>query len=81
MRKLAIVAGALVASMAVSTSASAAAWCAWTDPYTYNCGFYTYQQCMATVSGAGGYCARNVNEPARPGAADERRPHRAYRGE
>ena len=24
-----------------------------------NCGFWTYQQCMATVSGAGGYCDPN----------------------
>ena len=24
-----------------------------------NCGFVTYQQCMATVSGIGGYCERN----------------------
>jgi hypothetical protein len=24
-----------------------------------NCGFSTYRQCMATVSGIGGYCERN----------------------
>ena len=24
-----------------------------------NCGFSTYQQCLATISGVGGYCARN----------------------
>jgi len=24
-----------------------------------NCGFTTYQQCMATVSGIGGFCVRN----------------------
>jgi Protein of unknown function (DUF3551) len=24
-----------------------------------NCGFVTYQQCMATISGLGGYCERN----------------------
>ena len=24
-----------------------------------NCGFVTYEQCMATVSGTGGYCAPN----------------------
>ena len=76
MRKLAIVAGALlVASMAVSTSARAAAWCAWTDPYTYNCGFYTYQQCLATIAGDGGICERNrMDDGPRPP-----RRHRAYR--
>ncbi len=42
--------------------ARAGAWCAWYDPYTYNCGFATFAQCQATVSGAGGYCARNVHE-------------------
>lgn len=37
-------------------------WCA---QYGYsgqggrNCGFSTYRQCMATVSGIGGYCERN----------------------
>jgi Protein of unknown function (DUF3551) len=25
-----------------------------------NCGFWTYQQCMATVSGNGGYCETNA---------------------
>lgn len=25
-----------------------------------NCGFVTYQQCMATVSGIGGYCEPNA---------------------
>jgi Protein of unknown function (DUF3551) len=24
-----------------------------------NCGFWTYQQCYATVQGAGGYCQQN----------------------
>ncbi len=45
-------------------------WCAWYDWTTYNCGFVTLQQCMATVSGAGGMCRRNVHsfyeEPRRP---------------
>jgi hypothetical protein len=35
-------------------------WCAWYDWETYNCGFVTLQQCLATVSGAGGICRRNV---------------------
>jgi hypothetical protein len=42
-------------------SAEAAEWCAWYDPYTYNCGFHTFEQCRATVSGeSAAYCARNV---------------------
>jgi Protein of unknown function (DUF3551) len=47
--------------------ARAGAWCAWYDPYTYNCGFNTFQQCQATVIGAGGYCARNAYESPAPG--------------
>lgn len=47
--------------------ARAGAWCAWYDPYTYNCGFNTFQQCQATVSGVGGYCARNVSDAPAPG--------------
>ncbi|MGE0564022.1 MAG: DUF3551 domain-containing protein [Pseudolabrys sp.] len=42
-----------------------------------NCGFTTYQQCMANVSGVGGFCQRNPlwvppNERGRP--AKPRRP-------
>jgi hypothetical protein len=54
--------------------ARAGAWCAWYDPYTYNCGFNTFQQCQATVLGAGGYCARNVYDPQpAPGSRPMRR--------
>ena len=68
----------LIVSFALAMSlvgeARAGAWCAWYDPYTYNCGFNTFQQCQATVLGAGGYCARNVYEsqPA-PGVRPQRR--------
>ena len=30
-----------------------------------NCGFSTYRQCLATISGIGGYCARNPRYQAR----------------
>ena len=30
-----------------------------------NCGFSTLEQCMATVSGIGGYCERNSFYPGR----------------
>ncbi len=30
-----------------------------------NCGFSTRQQCLATVSGIGGYCARNPRYQAK----------------
>jgi hypothetical protein len=57
----------LALTFTAAGEARAGAWCAWYDPYTYNCGFNTFEQCQATVSGAGGYCARNVNESQNAG--------------
>jgi Protein of unknown function (DUF3551) len=75
MRKLTLSgAFALVLLAGGTGSASAAPWCAWYDPYTYNCAFHTFQQCLDTISGVGGYCARNVREPA-----DRPPPRRRYR--
>jgi hypothetical protein len=34
-------------------------WCAFYGRLGENCGFTTYQQCRATISGIGGYCAVN----------------------
>ena len=37
-------------------------WCAYYGHFgtqATNCGFTSYRQCMATVSGIGGYCDRN----------------------
>jgi hypothetical protein len=40
------------------------AWCAFYDPYTYNCGFQTLEQCYATAGGAaGGFCKPNPSGP------------------
>ena len=57
---------ALISTFTGPTGVQAAAWCAWYDPYTYNCGFYTFEQCQYTVLGSGGWCARNVFEPVSP---------------
>ena len=43
--------------------ATSGAWCLFDDPYTYNCGFATVQQCRATASGAGGQCQPNPSGP------------------
>ena len=29
------------------------------DQSTYNCGFHSYQQCLDTIRGTGGYCRLN----------------------
>ena len=52
-------------------------WCARYDSWTIVCSFATHQQCMATVSGVGGYCQRNVMPPPGP----EARPARRQRGD
>jgi hypothetical protein len=46
----------------MSGTANAAAWCAVYDVSTRNCGFHTYQQCLATIQGIGGYCVPNSYE-------------------
>jgi hypothetical protein len=46
----------------VDGPAQATPWCAWFTGYSYNydCSYYTFEQCLATINGVGGYCARNV---------------------
>jgi hypothetical protein len=36
-------------------------WCAtYNDKYgSHNCGFVSFEQCLATVSGIGGFCSQN----------------------
>ena len=59
---LAALAIGLMTAGSVSTPAYAeGAWCAeqgGRSGYT-NCGYYTYRQCMASVSGVGGFCRQN----------------------
>jgi hypothetical protein len=43
--------------------AHSGAWCLFEDPWTYNCGFATLQQCVATSSGVGGQCQPNPSGP------------------
>jgi hypothetical protein len=40
-------------------------WCADYSRYVggTNCGFVNYQQCLAAISGVGGYCYRNPAYP------------------
>ncbi len=49
-------------------------WCANYGPSTRNCGFVSFEQCRATISGIGGYCAQN---PLYQGPQSRRQ--RAYR--
>jgi hypothetical protein len=67
MRILALAAVALAAIVFAPAPARAQApWCAWYDWTTYNCGFFSLQQCLDTVRGAGGTCRRNPRVSERP---------------
>jgi hypothetical protein len=52
----------MVATSANITPAQAdGPWCAFYEALeATNCGFHTYEQCLAAVSGAGGYCEPNT---------------------
>jgi hypothetical protein len=80
MRHFAVMIVAGLALLAGATGAQAGAWCAWFNAYTYNCGFSSFQQCLDTIQGEGGYCARNVQEawsapPPKP-VRNHRKPRR-----
>jgi hypothetical protein len=54
-------------------------WCARYNGYTTNCGFETFQQCLATISGAGGICQQNVMlPPVVQAGASHKRKHRRH---
>jgi Protein of unknown function (DUF3551) len=85
MRLLLFVLGILVGTAAIGTRAEAQnyPWCA-----VYgngfggeNCGFVSFEQCMATVSGIGGFCERNTMYVPPAGASGRRygAPGRHYR--
>ena len=61
---LALTAAGLVTSTAASKAEITYPWCAQYMRDGRNCGFSTYEQCRATVSGVGGYC--EVNPMYRP---------------
>jgi tetratricopeptide (TPR) repeat protein len=77
MRVLALCGLTLASAFALSAPAAAAGppWCAAYRNGSTNCGFYTYQQCMDTVAGNGGFCNRNYIDgpPDKPAAGKERK--------
>ena len=52
-------AAALLMLAAIPASAGEYPWCARYDWTTTNCGFVSFQQCLATISGIGGRCEPN----------------------
>ena len=71
MRRGSILLGVFLAAWAIANPARAQnyRWCAnFHDGAGVNCGFSTYQQCMATAQGSGGFCTQN-NAYTPPAAA------------
>ncbi len=73
------------AAVAVGTRAEAQnyPWCAYygggmDDGGGTNCGFTTFQQCLDTVSGIGGFCQRNTQYVPPPGPHPRTRVRRRY---
>ena len=67
MRKLFLVAAGLTAAWSLFPAPSRAIEYPWCAQYGgrggdggRNCGFVSFEQCMATVSGIGGFCERNL---------------------
>jgi len=73
MRILALCSLIVVAAFAAQANAKEPPWCATYRNGGNNCGFFTYEQCVAAISGVGGFCNRNpYAEPEKPAARKER---------
>jgi hypothetical protein len=42
-----------------SSADAAPSWCVFYDGSTYNCSFYSWEQCYETARGSGGWCRPN----------------------
>jgi hypothetical protein len=81
MKAALLVLGVLLATTAIAPRANAQnyPWCAIYDGSFggKNCGFTTYEQCMATVSGIGGFCNLNTMYDPPPGEHPHKTVHKA----
>ena len=70
----------MILATAGEASAQNYPWCAqYSVPAgARNCGFSTYAQCAATVSGAGGYCEKNAMYRPYSGQPRRRARHHRY---
>ena len=67
---LALVLAAGIAGLAAPAAAQNYPWCAVlnTGDASYNCGFVSFEQCLATVRGIGGTCMVNTTYNPNPAA-------------
>lgn len=84
MRLLLFMSTILLAAIGIGTTVQAQnyPWCAYYGGQmggSSNCGFVSFEQCMRTLSGMGGFCARNNQYvPPRGGGPGYVAPHRHY---
>jgi hypothetical protein len=79
MRAIVLAAMLFAALLLFGNAAQAAPWCAHFSTGFNDCSFYSFRQCMATISGVGGYCLQNTLEtPYRTGGDARRRYGRSY---
>ena len=81
MKFLLFVLGAFVAVISIEKPAEAQnyPWCAQygaSPSAPTNCGFVTFEQCLATISGIGGFCVRNNMYRPPPGPHPRKRQRR-----
>src|SRR5205085_345817 len=73
--------GAALVALDALRQAQAYPWCS--TRFAVSCGYETYEQCMAAISGDGGFCVRNPMEPevAQPAPVMVEQPAPAKRAE
>ena len=76
----AVIAATLSFTCEASAQGTYYPWCSRYNAYTYNCGFKTWQQCQANISGMGGICYENPMPPpvAESRASKKRKVQRTY---
>jgi len=71
---------AVMAATGKPAEAEGYPWCSnFADGAGVNCGFTSYQQCMETARGSGGYCAQNDWYSPPVAVARSRNPKRTHR--
>jgi uncharacterized protein DUF3551 len=76
MRMIAVATTLFAALSLCSNGAQAAPWCAHYNTGLNDCNFYSFRQCMAALSGNGGYCSQNSFEKPYWTGGDARRRYR-----
>ena len=60
---LAVVAAALSNAGSAQAQGKYWPWCVYYDAWSYNCGFASFEQCLATARPEGGFCKQNPYGP------------------